>query len=88
MVDIKIQIDRKTGRVIGADMPPADLDTKALWDRELKPDTLFLKFVDCLGGGEIEQERMREYGRRSNFMPAVQELHTEYDPMREPPAGQ
>ena len=90
MEDVGINIDRETGRVISADMPPADADVKALWDRELKRDqgSLFMLFVDCLGGDEFEQERMREYGRRSHLMPAVQELHTEHDPLREPPAGQ
>ena len=58
---IGIEIDRKTGKVIGADMPPANLDAQALWDRELKPSTLFEQWVLSLGGDEDEQERMREH---------------------------
>ena len=76
---IGIEIDRKTGKVIGADMPPADIDVKALWDRELKPSTLFEQWVLSLGGDEDEQERMREYGRRSGALPAVQGVHAEHD---------
>lgn len=76
---IGIEIDRKTGMVISADMPPANLDAKALWDRELKPGTLFELWIDCLGGDMVEQERMREYGRRSGALPAVQGVHAEHD---------
>lgn len=76
---IGIEIDRKTGKVISCGMPPADLDVQALWDRELKPSTLFEQWVLSLGGDADEQERMREYGRRSGALPAVQTIHAQHD---------
>ena len=68
---IGIEIDRETGRITRADMPPANLDAKALYDRELRPGTLFDACMDCLGGDGFEQKRMREYRRRSDTVPAV-----------------
>lgn len=53
---IGIEIDRKTGKVISADMPPADIDVKALWDRELKPGTLFELWLDCTEEEEEETD--------------------------------
>ena len=85
---IGIEIDRETGRVTGADMPPANLDVKALYDRELRPGSLFETYLDCLGGDESEQERMREHGGRGRTVPAVQGFYSKHDQMREPHAGQ
>ena len=78
---IGIEIDRKTGKVISADMPPADIDVKALWDRELKPSTLFEQWVLSLGGDLVEPERVREHRGGSCTVPAVQKVYPEHDPV-------
>ena len=53
---IGIEIDRRTGQIISADMPPANMDVKALWDRELKPGTLYELWLDCLEEAEEEAD--------------------------------
>lgn len=53
---IGIEIDRKTGQVISAEMPSANMDVKALWDRELKPGTLFELWLDCIEEAEEETD--------------------------------
>lgn len=78
---IGIEIDRETGKVISADMPPANMDAKELWDRELKPGTLFEAYTACLGGDMVEPERVREHRRGSCTVPAVQKVYPEHDPV-------
>ena len=85
---IGIDIDRETGRVTGADTPSASADIEKMINRLLRPGTLFEMYIDCLGGDGLEQERVRKHGRRSGTVPAIQGIHAEHDPLREPPAGQ
>lgn len=67
---IGIEIDRENGRVIGADTPPANMDADALIKRMIPPAALMEMYIDCLGGDGLEQEKVREYGRRSGIVPA------------------
>ena len=83
-----IDIDRETGRVIGAETPPANVDMEKTIDRMIRPATLFGMYIDCLGGDGLEQERVRKHGRRSGTVPVIQGIYAEHDPLREPPARQ
>ena len=76
MKTLAVEIDRETGQILSAETPPDDLGARKRFIETLLYDkTIHELWMNSFVGGENEQERVREHGRGSGALPAVQGVY-------------